>query len=188
MDQAVPTEKVCTKCGGSGPFSKNKNAPNGLAWQCKGCTAREYGEKYQADPEKYRAKARKYQRSNPDKVAKKCDEYRATRPEWGLWVKAKQRAKKKGLAFTIVVDDIRIPEMCPLLGIRLSRGKGHLSPNSPTLDRRNSTLGYVENNVWVISHRANTMKSNATLEELELLVKNLRQETEETSHDSVVVH
>lgn len=44
--------------------------------------------------------------------------------------------------------------------------------NSPTLDRKDSTRGYVPDNVWVISHRANRMKNNATLEEMELLVKN----------------
>ena len=37
-----------------------------------------------------------------------------------------------------------------------------------------STKGYIKGNVWVISKRANALKNNATIEELELLVKNLR--------------
>lgn len=37
-----------------------------------------------------------------------------------------------------------------------------------------SSKGYIKGNVWVVSKRANTIKNNATLEELELLVANLR--------------
>ena len=36
------------------------------------------------------------------------------------------------------------------------------------------TLGYTKGNVWIVSRRANMIKSDATLEELELLVNNLR--------------
>jgi len=32
--------------------------------------------------------------------------------------------------------------------------------------------GYVKGNVWVISHRANTMKSNADLDEMIMFVEN----------------
>lgn len=63
---------------------------------------------------------------------------------------------------------------CPLLGIELSYEKfeGNTPNNYATLDRIDSTLGYEEGNVQIISFRANTLKSNATLEELKLLVKN----------------
>ena len=63
---------------------------------------------------------------------------------------------------------------CPLLGIELSYEKfeGNTPSNYATLDRIDSTLGYEEGNVQIISFRANTLKSNATLEELKLLVKN----------------
>lgn len=46
--------------------------------------------------------------------------------------------------------------------------------DSPTIDKIIPNLGYVKGNVWVISAKANRMKSNATVEELELLVKNLK--------------
>jgi hypothetical protein len=49
-----------------------------------------------------------------------------------------------------------------------------LTSNSPSLDRKNSLLGYTKENTWVISYKANAAKSNCTLNELELLVKNLR--------------
>ena len=83
---------------------------------------------------------------------------------------AKQRAEKMGWEFTITEEDIYIPETCPVLGMELivqsPRGKGGGSAGSPSLDRINPALGYIPGNVQVISHLANTMKCNATPEEL----------------------
>jgi hypothetical protein len=75
-------------------------------------------------------------------------------------------------------DLLPLPEICPLLGIGLdystgSKGrKWHAS--SPSLDRLDNTKGYAPDNVWIISNRANTLKRDATLEELETLVGCLR--------------
>ena len=71
-------------------------------------------------------------------------------------------------------DDIVIPAVCPLLGLSLRLNTGVVGHDSPSIDRIDSTRGYVPGNVWVISHRANTLKSNATIAELEMLVRNLR--------------
>lgn len=82
--------------------------------------------------------------------------------------RAKARARVKNIPFDITKDDIIIPETCPILGIPLYRnvgGKSH-SPNSYSLDKINPLLGYVKGNIWVISYKANTMKNNATREEL----------------------
>lgn len=86
----------------------------------------------------------------------------------------KARAKHKGIAFNITFNDLKIPEKCPLLGITLCTSNSIVSPNSPTIDRIDSTKGYVKENVWIISHKANTAKSNLTLEELIYLTKNLK--------------
>ena len=85
--------------------------------------------------------------------------------------KAKQRAGKKGVAFNLTLEDIKIPKVCPVLGIVIRRnvGAGHCD-SSPTLDRVEPTKGYVADNVWVISWRANRLKSDASLDELKLLV------------------
>lgn len=45
---------------------------------------------------------------------------------------------------------------------------------SYSLDRIDSSKGYIKGNVWVIPFKANRIKSDATLEELELIAKNLK--------------
>lgn len=79
---------------------------------------------------------------------------------------AQNRARTKGIALDIKYEDIHVPEVCPVLGIKLERGKGRFRPTSPSLDRIDPQLGYVKGNVQVISNKANTMKSNASKEEL----------------------
>lgn len=92
---------------------------------------------------------------------------------------ARARAKRRGIPFTLTPEDIKIPERCPLLGIPLLRSPATYATRdaAPSLDRIDSTKGYAPGNVWVISFRANAIKRNATLEELELLVRNLRAAT-----------
>jgi len=46
--------------------------------------------------------------------------------------------------------------------------------HSPSIDRKDSKKGYTPDNIWVISNRANTLKNDATIQELELLVENLK--------------
>lgn len=89
---------------------------------------------------------------------------------------ARDRAKKRGFEFSISAEDFIPTQFCPLLGIPFDfskRGKG-AADNSPTIDRIDSSKGYVPGNVWVISHRANRMKSDATIQELEMIVINIK--------------
>lgn len=84
------------------------------------------------------------------------------------------RARLSGLKHSIHYSDIVVPEVCPLLGTPLAYSASKVSPNSPSLDRIDSRLGYIPGNVWVISHRANSIKSNSSLEEFELIAKKWR--------------
>jgi hypothetical protein len=81
---------------------------------------------------------------------------------------ARLRARKHGRAFSLKVADLFVPATCPVLGIPLfvNAGGSGPSPNSPSLDRIDSSKGYTPDNVMVISHKANCIKSSATPQEL----------------------
>ena len=84
---------------------------------------------------------------------------------------ARARAKDKGLPFNIDINDIVIPEVCPLLDIPLVLDNEIFADNSPSLDRLIPSLGSVKGNVLVISVRANTIKHNSSIDELMLLTE-----------------
>jgi hypothetical protein len=72
-----------------------------------------------------------------------------------------------------------IPKYCPILGIELHSGKGvshGFKDNLASLDRVDSSLGYVPGNIRVISWRANRLKSDNTIETLEKLLAYMRNE------------
>ena len=87
-----------------------------------------------------------------------------------MWDNAKRRAKKHNLPFTIEVNDIIIPKMCPVLGIPLYHDidgrSGSRIHNSPTLDRVLPKLGYIRGNILVVSRLANQIKSEATVDQI----------------------
>lgn len=82
---------------------------------------------------------------------------------------AKYRAKKQSLPFNLEKSDIVIPKICPVLGTELSvlGVDPYKFPESiPSLDKIIPNLGYVKENIQVISLLANRMKSNATPDQL----------------------
>ena len=98
-------------------------------------------------------------------------------PRYKMFHNAKHRAKKKGLPFSIEMTDIIIPTVCPLLEIPIDLMTGDKrSPNNPSLDRINPdpSIGYTIDNIQVISSRANWLKADSTVEELELLIFGLQ--------------
>jgi cupin superfamily acireductone dioxygenase involved in methionine salvage len=84
---------------------------------------------------------------------------------------AKVRAQKRGLAFNITKIDIIIPEVCPVLGIPLKHNSRHMGDSSPTIDRIDNSRGYTRDNIVIISMKANRLKSNATLEEIQQIAE-----------------
>lgn len=113
----------------------------------------------EADPEKYKKIGRDCYYRNKDKNLV---------PQM-LW-KAKTRANHKGIEFDLTPEDVFVPEYCPVLGVKIERGSKDCGPE---LDRKDITKGYVKGNAFVISGRANRLKSDATLEELRAIVKYL---------------
>ena len=116
-------------------------------------------------------KTKKYIEDKYKNYAERSAAYRTKYPERVVCSMAKRRAKKKGLEFNIDNTDIDIPILCPILGIPIvkiyTKGKSTgPTSNSPSLDRIDNSKGYIKGNVRVISHKANTMKHNATSLEL----------------------
>lgn len=91
---------------------------------------------------------------------------------------AKARAAKRGIPFTISLDDLHFPKVCPILGVEMTFGLGHgmsmglaVRDTRYSIDRINNDLGYIPGNVVVISYRANRLKSDSRLDELEKIVR-----------------
>jgi hypothetical protein len=91
--------------------------------------------------------------------------------------RTKYRAKMRGIEFNLTPEDITIPTHCPVLGMPLvstTRGRRGYFPDSPSIDRVHPDKGYVRGNVRVISARANLLKNDATVEELQAVLSDLR--------------
>ena len=86
-----------------------------------------------------------------------------------MFYAAKQRAAKFGVPFSIAIEDVVIPDKCPVLGVELGKKAGGW--HAPSLDRSNPALGYAPGNVVVMSKRANTLKNDMTAGEAALLAK-----------------
>ena len=85
-----------------------------------------------------------------------------------ILTRARTNATNKGIEFSLVEKDIVLPSHCPLLGIKLAylpRG-GHHKNQAASIDRIDSSKGYVPGNIQVVSWRANRLKNDASLDEL----------------------
>ena len=147
----VLCETSCS-CGGGTTKTRRHDIVSGKIQSC-GCLRRE------------RSVETNKKRFDPNAISKTA--------EYKMLARAKSRAKKNNLPFNIELDDIVIPERCPLLGIKIESTEVRNSPNNPSLDKIIPEKGYIKGNVWVISNRANTLKNDATLQELKTLVENL---------------
>lgn len=145
--------KQCTCCKEVKPlseFSKEKARKDGHQSQCKECT-----KEYQKE----------YNKANADKMK----EYRQANADLRMLYRIKNRSKVKGLEFNLEVEDILGVTHCPVFGWELKRnleGQQGNRPNSPSVDRIIPELGYVKGNIQILSQKANTMKLDATPEEL----------------------
>jgi hypothetical protein len=92
-------------------------------------------------------------------------------PAVAMYHNSKQRAKKAGLEHTITVDDIIIPDYCPVLGVKLDIGDRKKHGNAPSIDRVDNTKGYTKENIMIVSNRLNMLKNDATINELIMIGK-----------------
>ena len=93
--------------------------------------------------------------------------------------KARKRARKAGIPFELRLIDIyqllADSDICPILGVPMcwKMSLEGYEPYSRTIDRVDPSRGYVIDNVWIISRRANQIKSDASLPELITAMANL---------------
>ena len=85
---------------------------------------------------------------------------------------ARSRARRDNVPFSLTKEYLLsiATDECPVFHTPFEwgvsgLGKGHMKDNCPTLDRILPELGYVEGNVAFISHRANRLKDNGTMQE-----------------------
>lgn len=141
-----------------------------------------YRERRKLIPEKEleaKRKAKEYRKNNPEKIKEINRKSVQKRRDKVLFTKAKYRAKQLGLEFNITLEDISFPEICPILNIILEFGNRGLKDNSPSIDRIDNTKGYIKGNVHVISWRANRIKCDASLEEIEKLYLYMKEKMNE---------
>jgi hypothetical protein len=104
----------------------------------------------------------------------KCanNRYKNLDPRIKLYYGARKRALSDGQKFTITVDDIVIPETCPVFGDKIEDGTGSgpigggFNDYSASLDRIDNSKGYEPGNIAVISRRANRTKNDSSVSDL----------------------
>lgn len=91
-----------------------------------------------------------------------------------LYSRLKNSAKRRNISFSLTLTDLNnltFPITCPILGILLKFNRGSLRDNSYSIDRIDNSQGYHIDNIQVISWRANRLKNNATLAEIEKIAQ-----------------
>lgn len=159
-------KKLCPGCWVEKPanvkyFIRSPRYEDNLKPLCIECSREERNEKQ-------RPRVRAYH-------ATKGKERIRTNPKPYFYRMAKGSAKKRGISFTITLDDMpEVPTHCPVFGFPLDLTLSGNSPRAPSLDRMDTTKGYEPGNIEFISWRANYLKRNGSLEEFEKLVAHMR--------------
>jgi hypothetical protein len=138
------------------------------------CAAR-----YQQDREWWQEYHQNWKTQNPKSVKRTSREGRArlvARDAALAWARAavasaRQRARKRGVPFDLTPEYVRslVTPECPALLVPLIYSAptgGGPSRHSASLDCTDPASGYVPGNVRVVSHKANSIKNDATPEEL----------------------
>lgn len=169
----LPVTKQCNKCKTYltlDNFSKNNTKKDKLALSCKSCDKEIQENKRRKCPEKQLNYARNYQ------AKRRLDfNYRLQM----LINASKQRAILKNIEHTLTLDQIKsiypINGRCPVFGTILEFGDSGFRDNSPSIDKIDPKKGYTLDNVQILSWRANRLKVDASIQELELLLAFMKQ-------------
>ena len=112
---------------------------------------------------------RRWRENNPEKDKKRKRDHDRNRSwEQKSAANCNARAREKGLPRGMKPSDLydltgKLPEFCPIFPhIRLDYHQGPDRRCWASVDRKVPTLGYVTDNVWVVSMAANIWKSNGS--------------------------
>jgi hypothetical protein len=170
------TTLITKKCGACkeevdvARFTKNNASKDRLQSVCKSC-------------DKFRQAVRRIEKAvetreyslNYQRNRRKDPEYRIQM----LLNASKQRALKKNREHTLTLKEIKelwpVDNKCPVFGFNLEWNNEGFRETSPSLDRIDSSKGYTKDNVQVISWKANRIKAYATIEELETVLKYMKE-------------
>jgi hypothetical protein len=130
---------------------------------------------YRKDPKARAVKHRSWSQKNKDHLQSYQIAWRQANPVCYALMRIKANARKRGIPFDLTESDLRAvwTEVCPVFGISLVMNSERKN-NSLSVDRIDNSVGYVRGNVCVMSWRANKLKADASLKELETLVTYMR--------------
>lgn len=171
-------KRLCNKCNlekDLAEFTKCKGCKYGYSYMCKKCR---YIEKAKQPSNSSETRKLEYLRLKKDKkryenylTVKKA--YRSANRQRYLFLSCRKRAQIENIPFNIEINDIIIPEICPILETKIIHEEGSDNLYSPSVDKIIPELGYIKGNIRVISRKANMMKLNANKEELVKFSKNI---------------
>ena len=182
--------RKCIECGQEKEIDKFLKSEN-LKMCCRTCRKSFYDKTfYNKNSEIKKKKVKDYQEKNKEFYDSYRKEYSKNYQNSGaekqyrkkiflerMLYRAELRSVKKNWEFNLTLDYLKqlwdeCDGMCEVLKIKMIpvNGKGGKLWECPSLDRIDSTKGYIKGNVKIISYRANTLKSNATLDEIQNLL------------------
>ena len=164
---------ICEQC--SAEFQPKNSRHKACSSACAAKRHKEVCTKWKKDnKDKHNSYYRKYYSKNKETLIAKALSIHKSFPEKAKLKSIKAKCKKQNLPFDLDLDWITNskPALCPVLGIQITGESRELSWE---LDRLVPSLGYVKTNCRWLSGRANRIKADATLEELERLVSYMKE-------------
>jgi hypothetical protein len=165
--------KSCRTCKQELPISNfaknNANKKDGLQEVCKSCDNIRQKKRRKDKKQEMQAWSKEYRKKNYHDMTFRLQ---------GLLNASRCRAKEKNLPHTITREDLfelyPIDGLCPVFGFPLQWNGEGFRETSPSIDRIIPELGYVKENIQIISFKANRIKGYATVDDLETVLAYLK--------------
>ena len=123
-------------------------------------------QRYQRIKARQNEQSRAWAAANPERTREIDREARRRRLLLYIYRNIRKRAKRCGMEFSIEYEDLVIPERCPIFDVPFDMS-GNGRDFGISVDRIDSSKGYIKGNIQIISRLANCMKWTATPSQLE---------------------